>query len=129
MKQHSPNSVISNEGCAPRRITGFRVGGNEVTLSTKCFSSVPRLWLFLCFAFVFSFGTFAPAQQAGLRAGDEIIAAEGTAFEPIGSFRGKVGKSVVLEVRRGASVVQIPVMPVELEPTRMVLLGWSLVRA
>ncbi|WP_275200929.1 PDZ domain-containing protein, partial [Bradyrhizobium sp. CSA207] len=54
-----------------------------------------------------------PAQQAGLRAGDEIIAADGTAFEPIESFRGKVGKSVVLEVRRGASVVQIPVMPVD----------------
>jgi C-terminal processing protease CtpA/Prc len=64
-----------------------------------------------------------PAQQAGLRAGDEIIAADGTAFEPIGSFRGKVGKSVVLEVRRGASVVQIPVMPVDLEPTRMFLRG------
>ena len=64
-----------------------------------------------------------PAQQAGLRAGDEIIAADGTAFEPIGSFRGKVGKRVVLEVHRGASVVQIPVMPVDLEPTRMFLRG------
>jgi carboxyl-terminal processing protease len=64
-----------------------------------------------------------PAQQAGLRAGDEIIAADGTAFEPIGSFRGKVGKSVVLEVHRGASVVQIPVMPVDLEPTKMFLRG------
>jgi carboxyl-terminal processing protease len=64
-----------------------------------------------------------PAQQAGLRAGDEIIAADGTAFEPIGSFRGKVGKSVDLEVHRGASVVQIPVMPVDLEPTRMFLRG------
>src|SRR6516164_4927332 len=64
-----------------------------------------------------------PAQQAGLRAGDEIIAPDGTAFEPIGSFRGKVGKSVVLEVRRGASMLQIPVMPVELEPTKMFLHG------
>jgi len=57
-----------------------------------------------------------PAQQAGLRAGDEIIAADGTAFEPIRSFRGKVGKSVDLEVHRGASVVQIPVMPVDHVP-------------
>ncbi|OKO80569.1 hypothetical protein AC629_27280 [Bradyrhizobium sp. NAS80.1] len=64
-----------------------------------------------------------PAQQAGLRAGDEIIAADGTAFEPVGSFRGKVGKSVILEVRRGASMVQIPVMPVDLEPTKMFLRG------
>ena len=64
-----------------------------------------------------------PAQQAGLRAGDETVAADGTAFEPIGSFRGKVGKSVVMEVRRGASVLQIPVMPVDLEPTKMFLRG------
>ena len=64
-----------------------------------------------------------PAQQAGLRVGDEIIAADGTAFEPIESFRGKVGKSVALEVQRGASAVQIPVMPVDLEPTKMFLRG------
>jgi carboxyl-terminal processing protease len=64
-----------------------------------------------------------PAQQAGLRAGDEIVAADGTAFEPVGSFRGKVGKSVVMEVRRGASVMQIPVTPIDLEPTRMFLRG------
>ena len=62
-----------------------------------------------------------PAQQAGLRAGDEIIAADGTAVEPIGSFRGKVGKSVALEVQRSASVMRIPVMPVE--PTKMFLRG------
>ncbi|MGY4284826.1 carboxyl-terminal processing protease [Bradyrhizobium sp. LM2.7] len=65
----------------------------------------------------------APAQQAGLRAGDEIIAADGTAFEPIGSFRGKVGQSVVLEIHRGASVLQVPVTPVDLEPTKMFLRG------
>jgi len=64
-----------------------------------------------------------PAQQAGLRAGDEIVAADGTAFEPVGSFRGKVGQSVVLEVHRGASVMQISVVPVDLEPTKMFLRG------
>lgn len=64
-----------------------------------------------------------PAQQAGLRAGDEIIGADGTAFEPIGSFRGKVGESVVLEVQRGAAVTQIAVTPVDLEPTKMFLRG------
>ncbi|MET4804391.1 S41 family peptidase [Bradyrhizobium sp. LB11.1] len=64
-----------------------------------------------------------PAQQAGLRAADEIIAADGAALEPIGSFRGKVGKSVVLEVHRGVSVVQIPLMPIDLEPTKMFLRG------
>jgi carboxyl-terminal processing protease len=64
-----------------------------------------------------------PAQQAGLRAGDEIVAADGTAFEPVGSFRGKVGEPVVLEAQRGGSVVQTPVRPVDLEPTRMFLHG------
>jgi carboxyl-terminal processing protease len=64
-----------------------------------------------------------PAQQAGLRAGDDIIAADGTAFEPVGSFRGKVGKPVVLELHRGTSVVQIPVTPVDLEPAKMFLRG------
>ncbi|SDJ84568.1 carboxyl-terminal processing protease [Bradyrhizobium sp. Rc2d] len=64
-----------------------------------------------------------PAQQAGLRAGDEITAADGMAFEPVASFRGKVGKPVILEVHRGASVVQIPVRPVDLEPTKMFLHG------
>ncbi|MCP3471745.1 S41 family peptidase [Bradyrhizobium sp. CCGUVB1N3] len=64
-----------------------------------------------------------PAQEAGLRAGDETIAVNGTAFEPIGSFRGKVGKSVVLEVHRGASVLQVPVIPIDLKPTKMFLRG------
>ena len=32
-----------------------------------------------------------PAQQAGLHAGDEIAAADQMKFEPVGSFRGKVG--------------------------------------
>jgi carboxyl-terminal processing protease len=64
-----------------------------------------------------------PAQQAGLRAGDEIAAADQMKFEPVGSFRGKVGQSVILEVHRGASVLEIPVRPVDLEPTKMFLRG------
>jgi carboxyl-terminal processing protease len=64
-----------------------------------------------------------PGQQAGLRAGDEIVTADGTAFDPIGSFRGKVGKSVVLQVHRGASDLQISVVPVDLEPNKMFLRG------
>jgi carboxyl-terminal processing protease len=64
-----------------------------------------------------------PAQQAGLRPGDEIIAADGTPFEPVGSFRGKVGKTVVLEVRRGCSGRQVSVVPVDLEPNKMFLRG------
>jgi carboxyl-terminal processing protease len=64
-----------------------------------------------------------PAQQAGLRPGDEIIAADGTAFDPIGSFRGKVGKTVVLGAHRAASDLQISVAPVDLEPAKMFLRG------
>jgi carboxyl-terminal processing protease len=64
-----------------------------------------------------------PAQQAGLRPGDEVVAADGTPFEPIRSFRGKVGKTVVLEVHRGGSELQISVVPVDLEPTKMFLRG------
>jgi carboxyl-terminal processing protease len=64
-----------------------------------------------------------PAQQAGLRPGDEIIAADGTPFEPIGSFRGKVGKTVVLGAHRAASDLQISVAPVDLEPAKMFLRG------
>jgi carboxyl-terminal processing protease len=64
-----------------------------------------------------------PAQQAGLRSGDEIIAADGTTFEPIGSFRGKVGKTVALDVHRGGSELQISVVPIDLEPNKMFLHG------
>jgi carboxyl-terminal processing protease len=41
-----------------------------------------------------------PAQHAGLIAGDEIISADGAPFQPVGSFRGKVGKLVNLMLRR-----------------------------
>jgi len=64
-----------------------------------------------------------PAQQAGLHAGDEIVAANGMAFEAIGSFRGKVGGTVVLDVQRGGSTLKISVVPVELEPAKMFLRG------
>jgi len=64
-----------------------------------------------------------PAQQAGLRPGDEVVTADDTAFEPIGSFRGKVSKTVLLKVRRGGSDLQISVVPADIEPTKMFLRG------
>src|SRR6516162_4088178 len=64
-----------------------------------------------------------PAQQAGLRPGDEVVTADDTAFEPIGSFRGKVSKTVLLKVRRSGSDLQISVVPADLEPTKMFLRG------
>jgi carboxyl-terminal processing protease len=64
-----------------------------------------------------------PAQAAGLLAGDEIVAADGASFQPIGSFRGKVGRQVVLAVRRGGAAVQAIVTPADIEPNRMFLNG------
>lgn len=64
-----------------------------------------------------------PAQQAGLLVGDEITAADGAPFHPVGSFRGKVGKRVVLELRRAGAVMQIAVTPADIEPNRMFLEG------
>ena len=64
-----------------------------------------------------------PAQRAGLLAGDEIISADGTPFQPVQSFRGKVGVNVVLALRRAGSLMQVPVVPVEIEPNGMFLDG------
>jgi carboxyl-terminal processing protease len=41
-----------------------------------------------------------PGEKAGLEVGDEIIAADGAPFDPIGSFDGKAGQMVTLSVRR-----------------------------
>ena len=46
-----------------------------------------------------------PAQQAGLLAGDVIVFADGAPFEPVQSFRGKVGKEVVLGLRRAGAFI------------------------
>jgi carboxyl-terminal processing protease len=64
-----------------------------------------------------------PAQQAGLLAGDAIVFADGAPFEPVQSFRGKVGKEVVLGLRRAGAFMQISVTPVEIEPNKMFLDG------
>jgi carboxyl-terminal processing protease len=64
-----------------------------------------------------------PAEQAGLLAGDEIVSADGASFEPVRSFRDKVGKQVVLTLRRASTALQTPVVPVEIDPNRMFLDG------
>ncbi|WP_291710418.1 hypothetical protein, partial [Bradyrhizobium sp.] len=55
-----------------------------------------------------------PAQQWA--AAWVLIVADGSTFESIGSFHGKVGKTVLLEVHRGGSDRQMSVVPVDLEP-------------
>lgn len=64
-----------------------------------------------------------PAHRAGLLAGDEIIAADGEPFRPVGSFRGKVGRPVVLQLRRAGAIVEATVTPADIEPNRMFLDG------
>ncbi|WP_119391420.1 S41 family peptidase [Taklimakanibacter lacteus] len=54
-----------------------------------------------------------PAAQAKLLVGDEIISADGSAFAPVRSFAGKVGKTVRLTIRREA---QGPPITVEVTP-------------
>ncbi len=59
-----------------------------------------------------------PAAKAGLLLGDEIISADGAPFEAVGSFRGKIGKSVTLKIRRNADgpATEVNVEPQAIEP-------------
>jgi C-terminal processing protease CtpA/Prc len=59
-----------------------------------------------------------PADKAGLVVGDEIVTADGKPFQPVASFRGKVGDPVVLQVRRTADgpLTNITVEPKRIEP-------------
>jgi carboxyl-terminal processing protease len=65
----------------------------------------------------------APAQQAGLLAGDVIVFADSAPFQPVQSFRDKIGKEVVLGLRRAGAFMQISVTPVDIEPNKMFLDG------
>jgi carboxyl-terminal processing protease len=67
----------------------------------------------------------APAHQAGILLGDEILSADGRPFRPVDSFRGKVGAAVPLQIRRtlGAAPHPISVTPADLRPGEMFLRG------
>src|SRR5690606_8527583 len=64
-----------------------------------------------------------PAMRAGIKAGDEILAAEGKLFEEIGSFRDKAGSTVRLSLRRkrGGPVLDIDVRVEMLQPAETLL--------
>jgi carboxyl-terminal processing protease len=64
-----------------------------------------------------------PAQQAGLLAGDVIVFADGAQFQPVQSFRDKIGKEVVLGLRRAGAFMQISATPVDIVPNKMFLDG------
>jgi carboxyl-terminal processing protease len=67
----------------------------------------------------------APAHGAGVLVGDEIVSADDRPFHPVDSFRGKVGQSVSLRIRRvsGATPIAITVTPADLHPNEMFLRG------
>jgi carboxyl-terminal processing protease len=67
----------------------------------------------------------APAHATGVLLGDEIMSADDRPFLPVGSFRGKVGSTVLLEIRRasGAAPIAIRVSPADLRPNEMFLRG------
>ena len=67
----------------------------------------------------------APAHQAGLLRGDEILEADDAPFRPVASFRGKVGAPVRLSVRRtrGEAPMPLAVTPAELHPNASFLEG------
>jgi len=55
-------------------------------------------------------------EKAGLKVGDEIVSADGAPFQPVGSFRDKVGTTVRLAIRRERSG---PETVVEIRPERI----------
>jgi len=67
----------------------------------------------------------APAARGGLLVGDEIVSADGQMFQPVGSFRGKVGGPVQLTIRRTREgpTLTVGVVPEELNPGAMFLKG------
>jgi C-terminal processing protease CtpA/Prc len=67
----------------------------------------------------------APAHQAGLLIGDEILSADDRPFRPVDSFRGKVGGAVSLTIRRtpAGAPMGVSVAPAEIHPNAMFLRG------
>ena len=68
----------------------------------------------------FVYGVMAglPGDKAGLLTGDEILSADGQPFQPVGSFKGKTGQPVSLEIRRSADgdTRRVIVVPETIEP-------------
>ncbi len=58
----------------------------------------------------------SPAERAGLKVGDEILAVDGAPYHPIRSFRGKVGHRAAITIRRAQDgspeVLSVPVMSI-----------------
>jgi carboxyl-terminal processing protease len=59
-----------------------------------------------------------PAEKAGLKRGDQILKADGKAFEPVLSLKDRAGRPVVLSVQRSADTLpmEIRVTPRKIDP-------------
>lgn len=64
-----------------------------------------------------------PAARSGVKAGDEILGVDGAPFREIGSFAGKAGQSLHLQIRRAADEepMAIPVAVAQLQPTETLM--------
>ena len=62
----------------------------------------------------------SPAEKAGLRRGDQVLRADGEAFHPIRSLRGRSGRDVTLTIRgrRDWPTREVVVVPRKIEPRR-----------
>lgn len=64
-----------------------------------------------------------PAARAGLRVGDELLAADGAPYHPIRSFTAKVNQEVTLQVRRSpdSAPQDVVVVPEQIKPNEAFL--------
>ena len=64
-----------------------------------------------------------PAAKAGLRVGDELLAADGTPYHPLRSFTAKVNQEVTLQVRRSLERPphDVVVVPEQIKPNEAFL--------
>ncbi|HJZ33052.1 MAG TPA: S41 family peptidase [Hyphomicrobiaceae bacterium] len=62
----------------------------------------------------------SPADRAGIKVGDEVLSVDGMPYHPIRSFRGKIGDTVTLSLRRAAEAAPqaITVEVVSIAPLR-----------
>ena len=65
----------------------------------------------------------SPAAKAGLQVGDQLITVDGQPFQPIGSFAGKAGQTVQVQIQRQSDGFpqEIAVEPQQFDPTTLFL--------